>query len=151
MNKTAVLKLNDEAIAAWNMHSEEKFVALLDDNATWRINNGNETYRGKREVREYFNRWQEAFPDLHLTVRSKMATEDTVVTEFEFSGTQNGVLHLRRDVPDIEPTHREYRNAGCYVSKVKGGKIMDTNLYTNRMALVEQLGIENELMHHEHH
>ncbi|MDP4285696.1 MAG: ester cyclase [Bacteroidota bacterium] len=148
MNKNEVLKFNDQVIEAWNKHDAETFINLCDENAVWKINGGIETYRGKKEIKEYFNRWKSAFPDLHLTIRTSMPADDAVSVEFQFSGTQNGRLKLQNDMPEIPPTHKKVNTYGSYVSRVKNGKVLETNLYTDRLALVEQLGIESELMHH---
>jgi predicted ester cyclase len=148
MNKTEVLKFNDQVIEAWNKRDAEKFINLYDENATWKINGGIETYRGKKEIKEYFNRWKNAFPDLHLTIRSSMVDNDAISVEFQFSGTQNGTLHLKNDMPEIAPTHRKANTYGSYTTRLKNGKVIETNLYTDRLALVEQLGVESELMHH---
>jgi len=96
MNKTEVLKFNDQVIEAWNKRDAEKFINLYDENATWKVNGGIETYRGKKEIKEYFNRWKNAFPDLHLTIRNRIVDEDAISVEFQFSGTQNGTLHLKK-------------------------------------------------------
>ena len=77
-----------------------------------------------------------------------MADDYTISVEYQFTGTQNGTLHLRKDMPEIPPTHKKVNTHGSYVSRVKNGKVIATNLYTDRLAMVEQLGIESELMHH---
>jgi len=51
-------------------------------------------------------------------------------------------------MPEIAPTHRKANTYGSYTSRLKNGKVIETNLYTDRLDLVEQLGVESELMHH---
>ena len=148
MNKTEVLKFNEQVIEAWNKHDAEKFINLCDENAIWKINGGAETYRGKKEIKDYFNRSKTAFPDLQLTIRNTIPGDDAISVEFQFSGTQNGKLNLGNDMPEITPTHKKVNTYGSYVSRVKNGKVLETNLYTDRLALLEQLGVESELMHH---
>jgi steroid delta-isomerase-like uncharacterized protein len=148
MNKNEVLKFNDQVIDAWNQHNAEKFMNLFNDDAIWKVNGGTETYRGKKEIREYFNRWQNAFPDLHINIRTTMGADDAISAEFQFLGTQNGKFYLRNDMPEIAPTHRKVDTFGSYTSRLRNGKIIETNLYTDRLTLVEQLGVESELMHH---
>lgn len=148
MNKVDVLKLNDEVIETWNKHDADKFINLCDEKITWKINGGNEVYKGKKEVKEYFNRWKNAFPDLHLNQRTKLVDSDTISVEYLFSGTQDGKLMLTNEMPEIPPTNRKVNTYGSFISKVKDGKIVETNLYTDRLALIEQLGIENEIFQH---
>ena len=97
-------------------------------------------------MKDYFESWNMAFPDFKLQIRSKVALEDEIVAEYEFSGTQKGNLHFRDDVPDIPPQNKKVNNFGCYISKVKNGKITETNLYVDRFTLVEQLGIGKQIM-----
>jgi steroid delta-isomerase-like uncharacterized protein len=147
MNQNEVLKLNDQVIEAWNQHNAEKFLSLCDENVIWKINGGTETYSGKKEVKDYFETWKTAFPDLKLNIRTKTALEDEVIAEYEFSGTQKGPLHLRSDMPDIPAKNKPVHNFGCYISKLRNGKIKETNLYVDQFALVEQLGIGKEVLH----
>jgi steroid delta-isomerase-like uncharacterized protein len=148
MKQNEVVKFNEQVIDAWNKHDAEKFLSYCDENALWKINGGEESYHGKKEIREYFNRWRNAFPDLHLTIRNKMANEESICVEFQFSGTQNGKLYLKNGMPELDPTHRKINTYGSYTSMLKNGKIMETHLYTDRLALIEQLGVESELIHH---
>jgi steroid delta-isomerase-like uncharacterized protein len=148
MNQNEVLKLNDQVIDAWNQHSADKFLSLCDENVIWKINGGTETYSGKKEVKEYFETWNTAFPDFKLKIRSKTALEDEVVAEYEFSGTHKGKLHFRDDMPDIPAQNKPVHNFGCYISKIKNGKVKETNLYIDQFALVEQLGIGKQIMQH---
>ncbi|HSN61096.1 MAG TPA: ester cyclase [Ferruginibacter sp.] len=148
MNQNEVIKLNDQVIEAWNNHNSEKFLSLCDENVIWKINGGTETYRGKKEVKEYFDMWKTAFPDFNLKIRSKTALEDAIVAEYEFSGTQKGKLHIKKDMPDIPPKNKPLHNFGCYITKVKNGKVVETNLYLDQLSIVEQLGIQKELLQH---
>ncbi len=147
MNQNEVLKLNDQVIDAWNQHNAEKFLSLCDENVIWKINGGTETYRGKKQVRDYFETWNTAFPDFRLNIRSTAALEDEVVAEYEFSGTQKGKLHFRDDMPDIPPQNKPVHNFGCYISKLRNGKVAETNLYIDQLSMVEQLGIGQDIKH----
>ena len=130
------------------MHNPEKFIGLFDENAVVKINGNMETFRGKKEVQDYFKRWNKAFPDVKMKIRSKIATDDSVIAEYEFTGTNEGRLNLGKDLPEIAPTHKKVSTYGCYITKVKNGRISETNFYTDSLGLVEQLGVEGELMHH---
>ncbi|UEG49032.1 ester cyclase [Ferruginibacter lapsinanis] len=147
MSTNEVLKLNDQIIDAWNMHNDEKFINLCDENVIWKVSRNKETYRGKKEVRAYFNNWNTAFPDVKLKVISRVITDDAITVEYEITGKHDGNLHFSDDMPEIPPTHRKLDSFGCYVAKVKNGKVFETHLYPDRLGLVEQLGLEDRLMH----
>lgn len=148
MNKNEALKLNDQVVEAWNNHDAEKLISLCNENVIWRINNGEEILRGRKEIREYFNQWKNAFPDLHLSVNNPLSSEEQICIEYHLTGTQNGKLRLKKGMMEIEPTHRKITTSGSYHLMMKNGKIAETHLFTDRLSLFEQLGVESELMHH---
>lgn len=148
MNKNEVIILNEQVIDAWNKHDTQWFLSFCHENITWKINGGIETYHGKKEVREYFNSWKRGIPDLQLIVRTFLADEDRISVEFQFSGIHKGMLHIRNDRPDLAPTLHKINTYSCYTSVIKNGKVFETNLYTDRLALMEQLGAVNEILNH---
>ncbi|MDE3212186.1 MAG: ester cyclase [Bacteroidota bacterium] len=148
MNKNEALKLNEQMLEAWNKHDVEKFIGLCNENAIWKINNGEEIFRGKKEIREYFNHWKMAFPDLRLKADHTMYEDEQLCVEYQLTGTQNGKLELRKGMIEIDPTHKKISVCGNYRATIKNGKFAETYLFTDRLSLFEQLGVESELMHH---
>ena len=47
-------------------------------------------FKGREEIRTYFQEFQEAFPDLHINVWSKITSGDLVSDEWVLSGTNTG-------------------------------------------------------------
>jgi predicted ester cyclase len=145
---TYVLKINERLIEAWNSHDTEKFLSYCDDGIILSINNvASETFKGKSEVREFFNNWKRAFPDVNLTVRNKFASENQVAVEYEFSGTHDGVLRTRTDLHEFSPTHKSVTVYSCYIATVKNDKVAKMMIYPDRYSLLDRLGILSEIYH----
>jgi hypothetical protein len=58
------------------------------------------------------------------------------------------MLHIRNDRPDLSPTLNKINTYSSYTSVIKNGKVFETNLYTDRLALLEQLGAVNAILLH---
>jgi steroid delta-isomerase-like uncharacterized protein len=143
-----MLRITDRVTEAWNKHDVEKFLADCDESIVWSTGNvPSETFKGKNEVREFFNNWKRAFPDLHLQIRNRITGEELVAVEYEFTGTQNGPLRTRKDMPEIAPSHKSATVYGCYMAKVKNGKIIQVTNYPDRFTLLDRLGVLSEMYH----
>jgi len=150
MNNVELVKLNDQVIEAWNNHDTEKFLALCDESVVWSISKGPETFRGKSQVKEYFNAWKNAFPDLKLKIRNRIADADQIFVEYDFSGTQKGKLQTRNELPEISATNKKVNSSGCYSARIKNGHITEVTNYPDRLGLLEQLGVLEALLHVSH-
>jgi steroid delta-isomerase-like uncharacterized protein len=148
MKSTEVAKLNEQVIEAWNTHDAEKFIALCDDNVIWSINKGPETFKGRTQVKDYFNTWKQAFPDVKIDIKTQIAGEDHIAIEYEFRGTHKGSLRTRPDMPEIPPTNKKVTTHGCYIARIKNGKISEVNNYPDRLGILSQLGVLSA-MHNE--
>ena len=147
MNTNEVEKLNDQVVEAWNEHDAEKFLNLLDETIVWSINKGPETFKGKQKVKEYFDGWKKAFPDLKLNVKNRIVSGDQISVEYEFTGTHKGALRTRPDMPEINATNKKVSSYGCYNARVKNGRITEVTNYPDRLGLITQLGVLEELHH----
>ncbi len=147
MNNAELVKLNDQVIETWNNHDTNKFLALCDESVVWSISKGPEYFKGKDQVRDYFNGWKNAFPDLKLKIRNRITDADQIFVEYDFSGTHKGNLQTRPEMSEIGPTNRKVNSSGCYTAKIKNGLITDLTNYPDRLGLLEQLGILDALHH----
>lgn len=148
MTSFEILKLNEQVVEAWNEHDVHNFLSLCDDGIVWQTNRGEEAFRGKIDVMEYFNNWNNAFPDLRLEIKNVIAGEDQVAVEYLFAGTNNGPFRTRSDMPEFSPTYRTVRTHGSYIARVNNGKITGVSNYPDRYSLFDQLGVLSELYHH---
>ncbi len=95
-------------------------------------------------------KWKSPFPDLKLKIRNHIADATQIFVEYDFTGTHKGKLHVRPDIPEIRPSNKKVMSSGCYVGKIKNGKITEITNYPDRLGLFEQIGVL-ETLHHEVH
>lgn len=76
-----------------------------------------------------------AFPDLMLTVDQVVAEGDTVAVRYRLGGTQGGEYHGHA------PSGRHAEWLGMLMSRVDGGKIVETWVAMDELGLRRQLGM----------
>lgn len=77
------IKIDEEEIAAWNAHDVERAVAIFPDRVIWQDVTNPQPLHGKDGIRQYLHGWFSAFPDMQITVKNRVATEDYVAAELE--------------------------------------------------------------------
>lgn len=135
------LKLDEENFAAWNAHDIDGSLALYSDEIVWIDVGIQEPLRGKEAVRQYIQGWFSAFPDVKLTVKNRLVTEDQVAGELEWSGTQSGPLQLGPGTPALPATGKKVVGKGTYFVRVKDNKAVEVHTYPDNVGLMIQLGL----------
>ena len=135
------LKFDEENIAAWNAHDVERSVALFPDEVTWQDVGSPQAFDGKDAVRQYIQGWFSAFPDMQITVKNRVITEDQVAAEVEFSGTNTGPLELAPGAPAIPATGKKVIGKGTYFVRFKDGKPVEVHSYPDAAGMMMQLGL----------
>ena len=135
------LKLDEENIAAWNAHDIERSVALFPDEVTWQDVGSPQAFNGKDALRQYIQGWFSAFPDMQITVKNRVITEDQVAAEVEFSGTNTGSLELSPGAPTIPATGKKVIGKGTYFVRFKDGKPVEVHTYPDAAGMMMQLGL----------
>jgi predicted ester cyclase len=79
--------------------------------------------------------FRNAFPDLHYTVHEEMAERDLVMTRFSARGTQTGPFL------GAAPTGRTVRYTGFDLNRIAGGKIVESWVNYDALALLQQVGL----------
>lgn len=133
-------RIDEEFIAAWNIHNPDRAIALLSDDATWRDVGSSKPLR-KAEIREYLQNWFTAFPDLKAVVKNRVVTDDQIAAEIEFTGTNTGPLQMMPDTPAIPPTGKKVMSTGTYFVRVRNGKGVEVHNYPDGAGLMKQLGL----------
>src|SRR5436309_35580 len=82
------------------------------------------------------------YPDFRIKVLNKIANEDSIAVEIEFSGTNTGPLKVSDDMPEIPATNKKIVNHGCYFGRVKNGKFTEINTYPDMAGMMVQLGLQ---------
>jgi steroid delta-isomerase-like uncharacterized protein len=141
MSVQETTKIDEGVIAAWNAHDPEKFIAHFADEITWYDIGSPQPIHGKEGARQYFQSWMNAFPDMTVRIKERVATEDRVADELEFSGTNKGPLQGAPGTPAIPATGKKVNNVkGVYFAKVRNGKVTEVHTYPDNLGLMTQLG-----------
>jgi steroid delta-isomerase-like uncharacterized protein len=135
------IKFDEESIAAWNAHDADGAVAVLTDDVVWVDVGSPEPMRGKAAVRQYIQSWFDAFPDMKIVVKNRVATEDQVAVEVEFTGTNTGPLQMGPDMPAIPATGKPISNKGVYFARIRDGKGVEVHTYPDAAGMMMQLGL----------
>jgi steroid delta-isomerase-like uncharacterized protein len=135
------LKLDEENFAAWNAHDVEASLALYSDDIVWQDVSSPQAFQGKEAVRQYIQGWFSAFPDMKLTVKNRVISEDQLAGELEFTGTNNGPLQLAPGIPAVPPTGKTVNGRGTYFVRFKDGKAVEVHTYPDAAGMMMQLGL----------
>ena len=135
------LKLDEKNFEAWNAHDVDGSLALYSDDVVWVDVGIPEPLRGKDAVRQYVQGWFSAFPDIKLTVKNRLVTEDQVAGELEWIGTQSGPLQLGPGTPALPATGKKVIGKGTYFVRVKNNKATEVHTYPDTAGLMMQLGL----------
>jgi steroid delta-isomerase-like uncharacterized protein len=135
------LKLDEENFAAWNAHDVDRSLSLYAEDVIWQDVGIPEPLRGREAVRQYVQGWISAFPDIQLTVKNRLVTEDQVAGEFEWIGTHGGPLQLGPGAPALPATGKKVVGKGTYFVRVKNGMAVEVHTYPDTAGMMMQLGL----------
>jgi predicted ester cyclase len=95
--------------------------------------------RGSKAVRQLWDAWKAAFPDMkHETVHA-VEGGDTYAGETRFSATHTGTL--RSPQGEIAPTGKSIRWESADIVRFENGRIASWHVYHDQMAMLAQLGL----------
>lgn len=99
-----------------------------------------QTFNGKAGFREFMTGFAQAFPDLTITVTNQIATEDQVVSECNWRGTNTGPLMSPQG--EIPATGKTVEGAAfCEVWGIKNGQVASLRNYQDVATWLRQLGL----------
>jgi len=133
--------LDEEEIAAWNAHDVERALAIFPDDVMWQDVSSPRPFNGKDAIRQYLQGWFSAFPDIKITVKNRVVTDDQVAAEIDFVGTNSGALQLAAGAPAIPATGRKVTGKGTYFVRFKDGKPVEVRSYPDVAGMIMQLGL----------
>lgn len=98
-----------------------------------------EPVRGPEGFKRYVAGYNEAFPDLSVTIEDRIVTADAVVERFRMRGTHEG------DLRGIPPTGNRMDNTGIVVHYLADGKVVESVSEFDALAVMQQLGVVDPL------
>jgi predicted ester cyclase len=75
------------------------------------------------------------FPDLHFDVEQIIASGDHVVSRWRATGTHKGEFN------GMSPTNKQVNSRGCTVSEIRNGRFVKSSIYSDQLAVLQQLGV----------
>jgi predicted ester cyclase len=123
----------------WNNKDKNGFLSHFTDSSEITASGGL-VLRGLAGAEMFWDSWQLAFPDNHLTIRALFGSGDEVAVEATFEGTHSGPL----DAPDgsqIPPTGKHVSAPYADFFTVRDDKIVVYHLYYDQLELLLQLGL----------
>jgi steroid delta-isomerase-like uncharacterized protein len=136
-NKALAHRVTDEV---WNQGNTAAIDELFTATAVTHGRTAAEDIQGADGFKQYVTRLRTAFPDLHLTVEDQIAERDKVANRFTMHGTQKGDLQMGPDSA-IPPTGKEVTITGIVINRMENGKIAETWVNVDQLALLQQLGL----------
>jgi predicted ester cyclase len=123
----------------WNKKDKDSF--LTDHTESSQITApGGLVLRGLAGAEMFWEGWQSAFPDNHLTIRAIFGAGDQVAVEATFEGTHTGTLHAP-DGSQIPPTGEHVSAPYVEIFTVRNDKIATDHLYFDQVDLLTQLNL----------
>ena len=91
--------------------------------------------QGREGLKDLIRMMRLAFPDIHWVVEVTVASGDKVVSRFRWTGTQRG------DFLGIPATGRSVNVPGVVIDRLEGGKMADSRILMDTLAMMQQLGV----------
>lgn len=128
-------RLVEEQFAALNAHDLDRYVKSFADSYVGESDARPDPTRGPEGVKQLMAMYLRAFPDLHLDIDQILTSGDHVVVRWHASGTHKGEFN------GIAPTNRTVRARGCTVGEVKNGRLIRSAVYSDQLAVLQQIGV----------
>ncbi|MER5649399.1 ester cyclase [Streptosporangium sp. NPDC002524] len=134
-------EIEDALADAVNDHDLEALIRCYSPRAVTVMPGG--VAEGRDQIRSYYAQFLEAFPDLRVTIWSRLERSDDISHEWAFAATHTGPFLVPGAV--LPPTGREIRVRACSVRTVEDGLILSHRLYFDQLELLSQLGVGLDL------
>jgi len=94
--------------------------------------------RGGDQIVELLQGWKAAMPDVTGTVKSAIESDDRVVLEVEWEGTQTGEMVTEQGT--IPPSGKRQRTPSAFLFDYENGKLKESRIYFDMLAFLKQIG-----------
>jgi len=131
-NKTLIRRVYEETINQGNL-------ALLDELYSSDYVEHDPNYPqpvlGAEGLKQYFQTFRTAFPDLHLAIEDLVGEGDTVAVRQTARGTHQGELF------GIPPTGKQITVTGMTIHRFVNGKPVESWVNSDSLGMLQQLGV----------
>jgi steroid delta-isomerase-like uncharacterized protein len=130
-----LLESANKAYAAFDNHKLDDVLAFCtddywNDDVTQPAN-----VKGKKAVKDLFNGFLAAMPDMHFTNTQRFASDGYVFWEGTINGTQKGPMG------PIKATNKPVTMHFIDIHQFKDGKFVSTVSYANNLEVLEEIGV----------
>ncbi len=122
-----------EHVLAENRRDLERLIGTLAEDAVYEVVPLKQVWRGKDEIRQFYNMLWTAVPDVKLDLRSRVADEHYVVEESHVHGTHTGPLF------GIPPSGRHIEFDLVIYFPFRNGEIMGERMYLDVNSITGQV------------
>ena len=91
--------------------------------------------QGREGLKEVIRQIRNAFPDIHWVIDEMVAEGDKVFSRFTWTGTHEGTFL------GIPATGRKITVKGMVIDRLEAGKMADSRILMDTMAMMQQLGV----------
>ncbi|MFD1514662.1 ester cyclase [Halomarina rubra] len=95
-----------------------------------------EPVASRRDIKDIYEEWSTAFPDLNVDINSEVVDDDTVTAHVTLYGTHDGEFR------GIEPTGNRISVDGFHQRRVRDGKIVEAVSMVEMGEFLRQLGVD---------
>ena len=131
-NKSTVSRLVEEG---YNKHNFKLLDEIFSRDAISHDPSQPNLGKGPAGARESMQLYTTAFPDSTIVIERQIAEGDYVVQHLRTSGTHTGPLG------PIPATGKKTDVTGVIISKLQGGKVVETWSLWDQLSLMQQLGV----------
>ena len=130
----------DAMIEAFNSHDQDRYVGLHAESIIHHDPAHPEPFKGRAALREHFQGFAKAFPDVRVEKVRAFGQGDWVSAEYTLTGTHTGPLKGPGG-ETIPATNKPVRLQGLGLYKVEGGEVTETRDYFDQLGFMAQLGL----------
>ncbi len=143
MSTEEVERVDDQEMAAWEAHDAEGFANIFAADFVLNDVGMPQPITDKDGARAYAQAWFTAFPDMSVKQANRVASDDAVAAEVQFTGTNSGPMMMAGK--EIPPTGKSVIGRGAYFARVQDGKVVEFNSYPDIAGMLMQLGFMPEM------
>lgn len=128
----------EQGLELWNNGDFDEMPPLMADDQVWISPTG--TLTGSEAILNRYRTDRAAFPDRRIQATKWVEEGDTVVIEYDWTGTHTGPLSLP-DGTELAPSGQQFTIRGIDVWEVRDGKTVAHRTYFDQLPIMIQAGV----------